>query len=85
MKEIDPTTFIILVFSLGCIFFMFWLFTQTIDMFSSWLDEREEAKKSEIKRAEPLRLKKYLTVKNYLITLATLATIGIVIIAIKLL
>lgn len=85
MNDINAPALVTIILILVGIFLVFWFLIQGVDKLATWLDEREEAKKHKIKRKQPLHLKKYLTVKNYLITLATLATIGIIVIAIKLL
>lgn len=80
MNKIDPITLELMFVSVVAILLLFWLFIKGIDKTVEWLNKRNEKREK-----TQIEFKKYFTVNNYLIALATIATAGIIIIAIKLL
>lgn len=85
MEEANAGTVFLGLSFIVFLLFAFNLFSNSLFNLAKRLDEKEEEQKKNPKEKKKINFKKYLTIRNYLIALATLTTVGILIIAIKLL
>lgn len=85
MEEANAGTVFLGLSFIVFLLFAFNLFSNSLFNLAKRLDEKEEEQKKNPKEKKKINFKKHLTIRNYLIALATLATVGILIIAIKLL
>lgn len=86
MQDPTPIQVILLLFFAFSVIAIFHLFTKGIDKLADLTEKKEIEIKEKIKKIEIKKnIPKVVNLRNYLIALATLSTIGILVIAIKLL